>query len=616
MPATPQPSNPSAILHRRPAYAVNSPAVLCHQCYRLDDVAKSESPLLSATRRNIATIRLNAVLFRIQTAGRSDAETSDIFVFRLTKLGRPRTPAEEAEAKRLASQKREFDALCASHSKFLCDVDSQRTILSMLPVVDSASHEWNGWRARMRVDLHSEFYSVTFILDRALDNIGGAGTAEAGVAGQTPSPASIPLQPGDSPGYVDEWYEGIWTRFFASLARAGAGSHFPCEKFNECRGLVLEMPTEPAAPIDEEPRPRPHHDPIVDLLRAEQRADDRKKRLYGWLNDHLDLVREILQFDKLYRQKDQDANCVLCAVLQGWGIYASSLGQVESVRRGGPRDPATAADDAAAASFEPDRYLILHDGIARFQLGRLLRRLHVLDELRCAAVFDFPALIGASERIRTLGNEIDRQLHIDDVNRDKSALTREALAEVQAQLNELTATAVDGGLLYRINRSRYYAQDFKLRMSDMFIERIDGWEPYDIFMHRNLFPILDHIDNIGRRFDALAARVERLTDARNVEELVNVESEIAYIQSIGEIIGWTAFAYYFSQILSKILHPLCTAIPCLSQPYCESLANHDTAMTPSVIIAGLTAILLGVGFRNRWFGKMFGRAARSGRGHA
>jgi len=603
MPSASQPINPSAILHRRPAYAVNSPAVLCHQCYRLDDVVKSESPLLSAIRRNIATIRLNAVLFSIQMAGRNAADQSDIFVFRIPECEEPITEVERTEARRLDEKKREFAGLCAPYSRFLCEVDSQRTILSMLPVVDGVSTGWTGWtgwRARMRVDLHSEFYSVTFILDRVLDKTGGDGP-------QSSTPASIPR--GRSREYVNEWYRAIWTRFFKALEAAGANPNFPCEKFNECRGLVLVAPLDADDKAAEALRPT-GHDPIVDLLRVRQRAEERKERLYGWLNGRLDLMREILQFDQLYRQKDQDANCVLCTVLQGRGIYASSLGQVESVRRLGQSGPAAPLDDGTG-SHEPDRYLILHDGIPRFQLGRLLRRLHALDELRCAAVFDFRALISASERIRTLGNEIDRQLHTDEKHRDKPALTREALADVQGRLNELTAIAVDGGLLYRINRSRYYAQDFKLRMGDMFIEQIDGWEPYDIFMHRNLFPILDHIDSIGNRFNALATRVERLTDARNVEELVNVESEIAYIQSIGEIIGWTAFAYYLGQIISKIIHPLCTAVPCLPASSCEWAADHDYAMSVSVVIAALVAIILGVSFRNRWFGNLFIRKKKS-----
>ena len=90
----------------------------------------------------------------------------------------------------------------------------------------------------------------------------------------------------------------------------------------------------------------------------------------------------------------------------------------------------------------------------------------------------------------------------------------------------------------------------------MLFARIKGWEPYDAFMHRNLFPMIDHIDSIGVRFEALAARVERLNEERDVAELINLQGKIAYIQEIGEYIGWTAFAYYAGQIIGKGLHLL------------------------------------------------------------
>src|SRR5262249_35497536 len=112
------------------------------------------------------------------------------------------------------------------------------------------------------------------------------------------------------------------------------------------------------------------------------------------------------------------------------------------------------------------------------------------------------------------------------------------------------------GLTYRINRSRSYARNFKLGMRDLRFALIKGWEPYDAFMHRSLFPTIDHIDGIGQRFEALSSRVERLTEQRDVAESINVQNRIADIQEIGEIIGWTAAAYYAGQIFSKALHIL------------------------------------------------------------
>jgi hypothetical protein len=247
----------------------------------------------------------------------------------------------------------------------------------------------------------------------------------------------------------------------------------------------------------------------------------------------------------------------------------------------------------------PERYFLVHDGISRFQLGRLARRFHVLDEPRCAAIFDFEKLIRASEWIRTLDNDIDQRLRTAEPDRDAPSPLPGALTEIQAKLNELTAGPQSrgdqktiGGLLYRVNRSRYYARDFDQRMTDMLFRRIEGWEPYDIFMHRNLYPIMDHIDSIGRRFDALAARVQRLTDASNVVELVSVQKEIAHIQIIGEIIGWTAFAYYGGQIFDKFLPhgpETCPLPGCPILDICH--VAHEHIGTLSLLLVALGAWL-------------------------
>src|ERR1044072_5207306 len=138
----------------------------------------------------------------------------------------------------------------------------------------------------------------------------------------------------------------------------------------------------------------------------------------------------------------------------------------------------------ADSDCQHEQYLIAYDQISRFQLGRLLQRFHVLDELRSAGLFDRKKLFDASEHIRALGSDIDKRLHTDERGKDRASLNPEALKVIQARLNELTsgvqpkrgkseAKAI-GGLQYRISRSRYYASNFQRRMSDMLFERVEG----------------------------------------------------------------------------------------------------------------------------------------------
>jgi hypothetical protein len=206
------------------------------------------------------------------------------------------------------------------------------------------------------------------------------------------------------------------------------------------------------------------------------------------------------------------------------------------------------SEGSRVSEATPERYLLLHHGLPRFQVGRILRRLHVLDELRCAAAFDFAELVKSSKLIQEAGDDID-----GEIRDGAEELTRDSLRKIQRDLNALTANQKIGGLLYRINRSRYYARNFKVGMEDLRFARIKGWEPYDAFMHRSLFLTVDYIDSIGQRFEALSSRVERLTEERDIKESINTQTRIADVQEIGEIIGWTAFAYYGGQILDKFL---------------------------------------------------------------
>ena len=491
----------SARLHRRPAFAINSPAILCHRCYSFKDEDAPGGVAADLQLRRDRTASLNKILRAIQTADRPAKERTRIRVYK--EEGTPDPAAGDGVDR----------------------AGRQETILASLHILDQSSANWSGWRARMRVDIHIEYYSVTFILDRRDLQT----TLER-------SPENPPSGATEAKRYVSEWYRLIWDEFFALIETKGIALDFPTDdQFFECRGLVLDTAPQ-AAPLPIRPRY-----PILDERIFATRRAEAKESLNGWVDENGDVMSRILRLDRS-AGNDQDANCVLCYVMNGRGIYASSMGRSEAELRSKP---------GGTTQATPERYLLLHHGLPRFQVGRVLRRFHVLDELRCATAFHFRELIDASKRIREAGDNIDQQLRDS-----KDALTRDSLKTIQHDLNALTSNQRIGGLLYRINRSRYYARNFKLGMDDLRFAPVKGWEPYDAFMHRNLFPTIDHIDGIGQRFEALASRVERLTEERDVTESINVQNRIADIQEIGEIIGWTAAAYYAGQIFGKVIQAI------------------------------------------------------------
>jgi Protein of unknown function (DUF3422) len=528
----------SARLHRRPAYAVNSPAILCHRCYSFKDEGAAGDAAAYIQARRKRTAALNKILGDIQRAHRPATERYPIQVFK------------------------EEEAAVSGHDQNIEYVGRQETILASLHVLDQNSEDWAGWRARMRVDIHIEYYSVTFILDR----VDLKTTLKR-------SPEKPPSGEKESRAFVSQWYRKIWDEFFKLVESKGVALDFPTDgRFFECRGLVIDTAA-PAAPVASRPR-----FPILDDRIFAMDRRESKDALKSWIDTNGDVMSRILRLDRS-KGEDQDANCVLCHVMNGRGVYASSMGRSEAELRAssGPTDAT------------PERYLLLHHGLPRFQVGRMLRRFHILDELRCASAFNFNELIAASRSIRALGDYIDNRLR-----GSTQGLSRKSLKDIQRELNTLTSNQRIGGLLYRINRSRFYARGFKLGLGDLRIAPIKGWEPYDAFMHRSLFPTIDHIDGIGQRFEALSSRVERLTEERDVAESINVQNRIADIQQIGEIIGWTAFAYYGGQILDKFLPagPESCAL-CSVVDLCHIVHHHI-----GTVISALFAFAAYLHFRN------------------
>jgi len=178
----------SARLHRRPAYAVNSPAILCHRCFSFTDehAPAGQAAYIQSRRDKIAA--LNGILRDIQTAGRQPDDTSRIQVFKVADVEPRAHGARDADSA-------EVD-----------NVGLQETVLANLHILSDGSDAWFGWRARIRVDLHVEYYSVTFILDRRdLQTV------------LKRTPENAPADSSQCRAYVSQWYRKIWDEFFALL---------------------------------------------------------------------------------------------------------------------------------------------------------------------------------------------------------------------------------------------------------------------------------------------------------------------------------------------------------------------------------------------------------------
>lgn len=541
--------------HRRHAFGVNAPGLFRHVGFRI--TSSQHSPSAAADLETNVALRdkiikdINKELVRIQTK----CGSSQILTF-CTNLETP------------------------TNTK----LDRSHTLFNVLPSLPSSLSQW---RARIRVDISFEFYFVTFILDqkRSADKISEDGLHEI-VRTELELTRATFAHPQT---FIDTYYEQLWNAFDAFLGDWQEG--FPGDSFTEFRGAALRdrrnpFRQNPDGTRADESFKIPQLDPAA--------VDASRQSLRRWLARNEGFISEIMQLKHATGNVDRDANCVLCELLDGAAIYCSATRQL---------------DDELTGTKRPLRYFILYNGLSKYQLGRLIRRAHVLGEYRCVAVLDLEKIETASQSIRALGNYIDKLL---GETTESATLTDPQLQSIQRSLNKLASSDINGGLLYRVNRSRYYASIFRQAVHDMRPRKLEGWQTYDEFFRRNLYAHFDEIDEVGKRYELLAERVNRLINTRNTEKLSMLGNNIhnlllklsdfnaamVKIQVAGEWIAMAAFAYYGGHIIASLLKTPEFMGLCAAESACEHLMEHSREFFEWLGI--VIALVLAGWWRMRW----------------
>jgi hypothetical protein len=101
-------------------------------------------------------------------------------------------------------------------------------------------------------------------------------------------------------------------------------------------------------------------------------------------------------------------------------------------------------------------------------------------------------------------------------------LNRELL-EASKKLVEIER-GVLGGLQHRVDRSRYYRRGFDILLKeDVRVKRIEGWQPYDAFVRRQLGGSYDFIDLVGQRHDRVQNMITEWTRQLQATELLGLQ---------------------------------------------------------------------------------------------
>jgi len=192
-----------------------------------------------------------------------------------------------------------------------------------------------------------------------------------------------------------------------------------------------------------------------------------------------------------------EPNIILSQMLDGSAIYGSALGNPLTRRsRGklGKGDPL------------PITYFTIYNGDSVHQLGRLIRRLHLIGELRLAALLDAETIIKLGSPLRRLSGLVSNLLN------DGTGRTRLGKREFNAalQLYSRIGNMCHGGFLYRMARASYYYDALQVRIADVRAERIRGWQSYPDFMNRHFDQRFRSMRSTGERYVEVGKRIQRL----------------------------------------------------------------------------------------------------------
>ncbi len=264
-----------------------------------------------------------------------------------------------------------------------------------------------------------------------------------------------------------------------------------------------------------------------------------------------------------------DTELIICNMLRRRAIFMSSVGDA------GPYIARQDGRTAAMPTAEPLTYLMLVNGFEaaksrgggrkpyeRWQLGRMIARIHNLGSLRLMGLRDLPDLLVKGDEAQRLGVQIDglsKQL-MSDGNKWSSHHRRE-LIRLFSDLNRLNDVK-HGGLSFRISRARAYFTAFNRLIGDLNIEAIEGYVAYDVFMRRQMYGVFDYIDRIGLLVETMSQRTNTLftfVDAQDQEEtlqgILDLQTAIVNLQGTAELFLPLIVAYYLRDPLAKLLAP-------------------------------------------------------------
>lgn len=218
----------------------------------------------------------------------------------------------------------------------------------------------------------------------------------------------------------------------------------------------------------------------------------------------------------------RDCEMTASFFLRGKAVYASSLGH-----------PVTPQSERTG--LVPVVYLLFVCFSDAWQLGRLLDTIHSMGVLRIAALRNIDQISNASKQLA-----------------DIRASIRNGGSENIEYLHSAMDNLLRGGASWRIERSQRYWKQFLARVERLRIDRIEGFQPYDVFVNRRIGDTITFIESTGRQL----ANIRKEIDFRyQMKQTTSLERNINYMTSLqraGELLLFFPLSYYSYMMYEKV----------------------------------------------------------------
>jgi hypothetical protein len=263
-------------------------------------------------------------------------------------------------------------------------------------------------------------------------------------------------------------------------------------------------------------------------------------------------------FDNLWKfvtcTQPKDTEFTLSRFLDKHAFYATALGsQLQSLSDRVPR---------------PLYYLLYEDTLNPWQLGRLIYRVHRAGMARIAAIMHFEQLRTANQIVTEVESKLENVIFADSDEegeteneevRSRNKL-RQKYEEAEARLADLSRLTLDGTLEYRIERSRYYVEQFFTVAKSLRIERVSGYQQYMEFVVQRLGPVFEYIDSLGRRYQRVQKDRALLLGRIQALDSYYQEQAVSRAQQIADFaLSCVLIPYYVAAVLSHavvgLFHP-------------------------------------------------------------